>query len=183
MSAIPSRILVPVDFTDTSRDAIDYAVQLAATLNRPAEVDARAVQTPSGCAIELLHVIEDPVASDGWTLELDFPDEQGIVNDLLQDSQQRLERLAAATPPGASTVSVKASVGQPSATIVETAAADGCDLIVMGTHGRTGLPHALLGSVAERVVRTARCPVVTIRHAVPHPEARSDPVLLSAVPS
>ena len=56
------------------------------------------------------------------------------------------------------------AVGSPAETIVRIAEEQGADLIVMGTHGRTGLPHALLGSVAEKVVRLAPCPVLTVRH-------------------
>ena len=54
-------------------------------------------------------------------------------------------------------------VGVPSQTITETAAAEHVDLIVMATHGRTGFSHLVMGSVAERVVRTAPCPVLTLR--------------------
>ena len=56
-------------------------------------------------------------------------------------------------------------MGSPSLKIVETAEAEHVDLIVMATHGRTGLSHLMVGSVAERVVRTAPCPVLTIRPA------------------
>jgi universal stress protein A len=57
--------------------------------------------------------------------------------------------------------------GPPARAIVEHASAGHFDLIVMGTHGRTGLSHALLGSVAERVVQKAPCPVLTVREASP----------------
>ena len=56
-------------------------------------------------------------------------------------------------------------MGEPAAEILEVARARGADLIVMGTHGRTGLEHALMGSIAERVVRRAHCPVLTVRPA------------------
>jgi nucleotide-binding universal stress UspA family protein len=55
--------------------------------------------------------------------------------------------------------------GSPAQVIVDTAKRNGADLIVMGTHGRTGLAHMLIGSVAERVVRTAHCPALTVRYA------------------
>jgi nucleotide-binding universal stress UspA family protein len=59
------------------------------------------------------------------------------------------------------------TAGQPGAAIVQTAKASGCDLIVMGTHGRTGLSRALMGSVAEEVVRKATCPVLTVKFPFP----------------
>jgi nucleotide-binding universal stress UspA family protein len=66
--------------------------------------------------------------------------------------------------------------GSPARTIVEYADANGFDLIVMGTHGRGGVAHLLLGSVAERVVRTARCPVLTVRDAaVPVTSIEAEP--------
>jgi nucleotide-binding universal stress UspA family protein len=57
------------------------------------------------------------------------------------------------------------AAGHPAETIVRVAHERGADLIVMGTHGRTGLPHVLLGSVAEKVVQLAPCPVLTVRRA------------------
>jgi nucleotide-binding universal stress UspA family protein len=54
-------------------------------------------------------------------------------------------------------------VGDPIAAILEVAAATGCDLIVMGTHGRTGVTRLVMGSVAEHVSRAARCPVLTVK--------------------
>jgi nucleotide-binding universal stress UspA family protein len=55
-------------------------------------------------------------------------------------------------------------VGEPATAIVEDAEKEGADLIVMGTHGRTGLSRLLMGSVAEAVVRRAKCPVLTVKH-------------------
>jgi nucleotide-binding universal stress UspA family protein len=57
---------------------------------------------------------------------------------------------------------VATAVGEPAVEIVAYAAEQGVHLLVLGTHGRTGLEHALLGSIAERVVRRARCPVLTV---------------------
>ena len=62
---------------------------------------------------------------------------------------------------------VEVAVGHPADTIVRVAQERGADLIVMGTHGRTGLQHVLLGSVAEKVVRLAPCPVLTVRDKNP----------------
>src|SRR6266568_2122240 len=62
-------------------------------------------------------------------------------------------------------VTVETAIGEPAAEILEVAKARGADLVVMGTHGRTGLEHALMGSIAERVVRRALAPVLTVRPA------------------
>jgi nucleotide-binding universal stress UspA family protein len=68
------------------------------------------------------------------------------------------ERLA-----GGPRVGMEKAVGEPAAEILSYAERSGVDLLVLGTHGRTGLEHALMGSVAERVVRKAHCPVLTVR--------------------
>jgi nucleotide-binding universal stress UspA family protein len=68
-------------------------------------------------------------------------------------------------------VTSEALVGMPAAAIVDYAAATGTSLIMMGTHGRTGLAHLLMGSVAEHVVRTASCPVLTVRQVMAAEEA------------
>jgi nucleotide-binding universal stress UspA family protein len=63
---------------------------------------------------------------------------------------------------GAPSVAATTAIGEPAVEIVGYAKEHGIDLLVLGTHGRTGLEHALMGSVAERVVRRARCPVLTV---------------------
>jgi nucleotide-binding universal stress UspA family protein len=74
----------------------------------------------------------------------------------------QLQDLMASTRPGASQVEI--AVGHPADTIVRVALERNADLIVMSTHGRTGLQHALLGSVAEKVVRLAPCAVMTVKY-------------------
>ena len=61
-------------------------------------------------------------------------------------------------------MTVRAIIGTPAGSIVEYAGGNDIDLIVMGTHGRGGMSHLFMGSVAERVVRMAHCPVLTVRH-------------------
>jgi nucleotide-binding universal stress UspA family protein len=70
---------------------------------------------------------------------------------------------------------VDAVIGTPAATITNYAGATGTSLIVMGTHGRTGMAHLLMGSVAEQVVRTAPCPVLTVREVAVADEAVAHP--------
>ena len=80
---------------------------------------------------------------------------------LTAEAEQRFEGITASLSDLETATEVV--VGLPAKTIVDVAAARGADLIVMGTHGRSGVAHLLLGSVAERVVRMAICPVLTVR--------------------
>jgi nucleotide-binding universal stress UspA family protein len=141
-STLFRRILVPHDFSD----AADRALREAAALARAA-----------GGRLHVLHVQEPfyvpiNVPSESIPNALDFVPAQRAA------LERRVEKvLGAAAPP----VSVAAEVGQPADVIL--AAARRADSIVMATRGRTGLPHLLLGSVAERVVRHAPIPVLTVR--------------------
>jgi universal stress protein A len=138
-------ILAPTDFSDYSTKALSDALELARTF---------------GATLSLLHVLEPSPYLGEFT-----PPTMGA--DLLGDlERQASAELARVLPEAqAATIAVTRAVvmGSPSQRIVETAAAEHVDLIVMATHGRTGLSHLLIGSVAERVVRTAPCPVLTIR--------------------
>lgn len=128
-------ILVPLDGSRPSIVAFDHALALAN------DYDAR---------IEVLHVIprEDPLS----------PAVRDQVDRAMDDV---LERARAVTD---TRITRRTVIGDPLREIVE-AARDGIDLIVMGTHGRSGRLHAMLGSVAEGVVRNAPCPVLTVRDA------------------
>lgn len=140
------KILVPTDFSDNAAQALDAAVDLARRYE---------------ATLLLLHVYQPPVYA--------FPD--GIVlagsKVLLSmaDASDRglAEAKAQAEQLGARGVSVQSALGTPFADIIRVAREEDADLIVMGTHGRTGLAHALLGSVTEKVVRKAPCPVLTVR--------------------
>ncbi|HEX7837412.1 MAG TPA: universal stress protein [Kofleriaceae bacterium] len=137
-------VLCPVDFSDSSRRAVELAGSIAA---------------PGGAGIALLHVLELPVAYSG---ELKIP---GLVEDLDRRAAGMLERWAAELRAKVSVpVVARSRIGRPGAQIL--AAQDGdpsFDLVVMGGHGRTGLPRLLLGSVAEQVIRHASCPVLVAR--------------------
>jgi nucleotide-binding universal stress UspA family protein len=142
-----NRILVPTDFSAYADRAAEYAITLAQRFNAD---------------IELLHVVEDPFAGGGWGSEVYLADIDGIRERAMTDATTRLEACRAALL--AHTVPITATVrmGRPPKTILEHADAVHADLIVMGTRGRTGLAHMIAGSVAERVVRTAPCPVLTV---------------------
>jgi|SRR5688572_3977105 len=83
------------------------------------------------------------------------------------DAERRLAGLASRCHAEAIVVTTQVCAGQPATAIVRTAADRAVDLIVIGTHGRQGVAHLMLGSVAEHVVRTAPCPVLTVRGLVP----------------
>ncbi len=139
-------ILVPSDFSECSEAALRYALELARRF------DAR---------VHLLHVVQDPLtqpwAAEGFSLPL-FE----IVDDWHAQARERLKAVVPAAD--CDRVTIAAVVATPYAEILDYAARNDVDLIVMGTHGRGGVSHMLLGSIAERVVRRAPCPVLTVRH-------------------
>jgi nucleotide-binding universal stress UspA family protein len=146
-----ARILVPTDFSPASGTALDYARDLARTF---------------GASIDLVHVFDDPFTSgvfvgDG-TVMLPAEFRQSLEN----YSREQLETRNAAHASALAGSSTALLTGSPAKRIVERAKENGADLIVMGTHGRGRLGHLLIGSVAERVVRTAACPVLTTRQSI-----------------
>ena len=144
-----TRILVPTDFSAPSDAALEYA---------------RNVATQFGASLHLLHVVEDPYRS-AYAAEVYIPEVEGLRDELVSNAISRLEDRLYQRDVTELRVKADAVIGTPAWSIVEYAAANGIDLIVMGTHGRGGMAHLLMGSVAERVVRTAPCPVLTVRHA------------------
>lgn len=147
MSGIHS-ILVPTDFSPASDIALQYAIDMAQRL---------------GARIHLLHVVDDASFAMAYPDGVFVPDVPELRARLVQEATDQLQkpvtRLAAT---GVMTTS-EVLVGTPARAIVQGATARGSDLIVMGTHGRGAFAHFVLGSVAERVVRTAHCPVLTVR--------------------
>ena len=140
------RILVPTDFSENSRQAARYACELAKKFDSQ---------------IDLLHVIESPVMampSPGAPLPEEF------LADAEKDAARRMEQWIKneQTELGLD-VTQTVLRGAPFLEIVKFADEQNSDLIVIGTHGRTGLVHALIGSVAEKVVRKAPCPVLSVR--------------------
>jgi nucleotide-binding universal stress UspA family protein len=156
------RILAPTDFSDPSKQAVAYAFELAQHF---------------GATLILLHAIEIPAyASEGF-----IPPSLGttLMDDIERQAYADLAQLLPEAQDAKVDVARCVVVGMPSQAIIESAEAEKADLIVMATHGRTGFKHLILGSVAERVVRTASCPVLTIRptaSAVEHGEIRASSV-------
>lgn len=142
------KVLCPVDFSPFSAHALDYAVAMAGL---------------SRAELILLHVMELPAhALPGNSLDFAFSAE--LIEEHRKTCAERLDALLTATQaryPNTRRVLVS---GIPFLEIIQQAKQDDVDLIVMGTHGRTGLAHVLIGSVAEKVVRKAPCPVLTIKH-------------------
>jgi nucleotide-binding universal stress UspA family protein len=143
------KILVPVDFSDSSRAALEYAAGLA---------------RPFDATIDLLHVWQAPAFIGALTLP-DVPVTEATMVELVKRNAEEVSaRFAAdAVKRGLPVREARCEPGVPAHTIVEVAKDRNYDLVVMGTHGHTGFSHVLLGSVAEAVVRHAECPVLTVR--------------------
>ncbi len=144
-----TRILVAIDFSPSARAALEYATFLAGKV---------------AASLEVLHVWEPPGYVGPDTLALlpvaaGQPGWEQTRAEVTREVEQFLAK-AAARP---RQLSVRVEVGEPSDTILNVARDAGTDLIVMGTHGRTGLSRLLIGSVAEAVLRRATCPVLTLR--------------------
>ena len=145
MDLVMNRILVPLDFSANSTRALDYAYALAKKFN---------------AAVHLVHVCEVPsmltgsmdayaIAYTGWSQQLGDEAEREL--------EKQRARLAGVK------VSTEVLFGNPAHAIVTSAHANDADLIVMGTHGHGAVMHMVMGNVAERVVRAADCPVLTVR--------------------
>jgi nucleotide-binding universal stress UspA family protein len=140
-------ILVPTDFSHGSRLAADYALELARRL---------------GASVHLLHVVEDPNVAGLFTEA--YIDMALIRKERRCDARHRMNGLLGQLH--ATRVTDEIAAGTVAETISQIAADRGSDLIIMGTHGRSGIAHALIGSVAERVIRIAGCPVLTVREGL-----------------
>ena len=142
------RILCPIDFSDSADHAMRYASALSETF---------------GAELTLLHVVAPVVAA--LPGETALPDTlQADIDELTDACRNRLEQTVGKLAASGLTVQHKVLNGVPFIEIIRYARDAETDLIVMGTHGRTGLGHLLIGSVAERVVRKSPCPVLTVKH-------------------
>lgn len=141
------KILVPTDFSDCSRAALEMATSLA---------------LETGARLLIVHAEEPPLVYRGQELFLSCdrawcaPAER-----VRQDDERRLAEVVPLHPDVE--YEHRVLVGEPAAAMVHLARRERVDLIVIATHGWRGLKRLLLGSVAERVVRTAPCPVITVK--------------------
>lgn len=137
--------LVPIDFSAYADQALEYAIALAQKLQ---------------ARLTLLHVIQPlPISGADMGVALPYAYFEELETELRQALEEKLQRVHQAGLEG-DYVLVH---GTPFQAIIDTATAQHTDLIIMGTHGRTGLTHVLMGSVAERVVRLGPCPVLVTR--------------------
>jgi nucleotide-binding universal stress UspA family protein len=141
-------IVVAVDFSETSEDAWAAACRLAAA---------------TGSQVHLLHVSPDPLRQ-AWTVEAVGVDFSAITEEWRLQAAARLAMITPLAGLAEDRITRVVVTGVPHRAITEYAAAARADLIVVGTHGYGPIRHLLLGSVAERVVRQAQCPVMTVPH-------------------
>ncbi len=137
------RVLVPLDFSELSDTVLRYGVELT---------------RPGGTTI-LLHVLE-PLPLHFESAFGTFVNTEGLMR-IRENAEKLLEEAKAKYPERTFVTELKE--GKASALVLDAAKRHGVNLIVMGTHGRGGLEHLFLGSVAARVVRRASCPVMTVR--------------------
>ena len=149
-----ARILVPTDFSAASDAALTYARSLARQF---------------GASINLVHVFEDPFTSGAFVGDGTVTMPLDLRQSLEQLAQEQLASRHAAHLGTLPLSSTDLLTGPTARRIVEHAEKTHADLIVMGTHGRSGLSHLLLGSVTEKVVRSAKCHVLTAREPAPQP--------------
>jgi len=140
----PKKILVPVDFSEFSEDALEAAEGIAEL---------------RGAKITILHVMVEPQTSVPYEVYVDW---QKVKNDIRVDAEKMLgEMIVKAKLNGSA--DKRLEWGEPSTLITKLAKEESFDIIVMATHGRTGLSRLFLGSVAENVIRHASCPVLVMR--------------------
>jgi|KBSSwiStaDraftv2_1062776.scaffolds.fasta_scaffold506533_2 nucleotide-binding universal stress UspA family protein len=140
-----AKILVPIDFSDCSKKALQYAIPFAKQF---------------GATITLLHVVHVNYIGGPEVGALDFP---LIEADLRKSAEKQLAELAATEVQPQAAGGTLVRIGQEVVEIVGAAKELESDLIIISTHGRTGLKHVFMGSVAENVVRLAHCPVLVVR--------------------
>ena len=143
------KVLIATDFSEASEAAVEYAKLVAGAF---------------GAQLHVLHVLED-LAAHAWTTEVYVAALPGVHEEMQRQAQERLDLVLTPEERTKYSAVVVLRSGSPFVEVVRYARDEGMDLIVLGTHGRGAIAHMLLGSVAERVVRKAHCPVMTIRHA------------------
>ena len=143
MTALINRLLFATDFSDSANKAEEYAVLMARL---------------EGAAVDVFHVME---LYPG--LDPEYPVTQVYVDQLHRETDAELAKTVRRLQDQQIPASGRSVFGVPSAQICAAAEESHADLVVLGTRGKTGLEHLLLGSTAERVVVNAPCPVLTVR--------------------
>lgn len=156
-----TRILCPVDFSDCSRRAFDYAIAIGRCF---------------GAAIEVLHVAPEALVTGRAELQLQL---DGLRSDAHADVVAQTKRLIDTIAVPDLRVEARVETGNPATQIVALAGHAESTLVVMGTHGRTGIQRLMLGSVVDKVLRLVRCPMLTVPPLAiaPHTERMFSQVL------
>ncbi len=166
MSKTFHTILVPVDYSPYSTEALLYAASIATQFSSSLlvlQVIAKEIETIAAHQRSGRHGLPPHVLGP-FSESLEMPGEEvSVVEvDLREQAQSALQHFLPEALSGLP-VELRVAIGHPFEQIIEIAQNEQMDLIVMGTHGRTGLAHLVMGSVAERVVRMAPCPVMTVK--------------------
>ncbi|MGD1008463.1 MAG: universal stress protein [Ignavibacteriaceae bacterium] len=143
------KILVPIDFSDYSKSALKYAVNFAKKFN---------------AELYLIYVVEPIIYPPDFSMgQIAIP-----TLDLGMDKRafEELNKLAEKEIPKELIANTIVKTGKPFIEIIESAEEENIDLIIIATHGHTGMEHILFGSTAEKVVRKAPCPVLTLREPI-----------------
>jgi nucleotide-binding universal stress UspA family protein len=141
-------VLFPTDFSQGARAAMDYAVSLAQ------DYKAKLI---------LLYVIQD-ISIAEWYIPSSIS-AADLVEDMQKSAEQEMDKWGSEVGANVAMVERIVTRGVPFVEIIRIAKEQNADLIVIGTHGRTGIDHMLFGSTAEKVVRKSPCPVLTVRMA------------------
>lgn len=143
------KVLVPVDFSDYSKSSLRYAVNFAKHFN---------------AELFLVYVVEPMVYPPDFSMgQIAIP---SVDLEMDKRAAEELNNLAKKEIPAELKSKVIVKTGKPFVEIIETALAEDIDLIIIATHGHTGIEHVLFGSTAEKVVRKAPCPVLTLREPI-----------------
>lgn len=143
------KILTAIDFSESSEHAFEYALTLAKQFQSE---------------LLIMHVINEPVDLRGFYVpHISF---EQLEKEIEEGAQKMMEKFCQTRMGDFTNYQTAIVTGIPNEEIIRKAADTGSSLIVLGTHGRTGLDHIIFGSTAERVVRGASCPVLTIRMPV-----------------
>lgn len=140
------RILFPIDFSEGAMNALDYAISLAKEYN---------------AKLYLLHVVHDVSMTAGWQVPHIRIDE--LYRSMEESASKELEKCCQEELKGVKDIEKIVLKGIPDDEILKVARDKKIDLIIIGTHGRTGIDRLLFGSTAEKVVRKAPCPVLSVR--------------------
>lgn len=140
------KILIPIDFSDYSKSALKFAIDFAKNFN---------------AKLYLVYVIEPMIYPTDFSIgQVAIP---AVESDITTRAEEELKELVKQEVPPEMESEVIIKSGKPFLEIIETATEIDCDLIIIATHGHTGVEHLLFGSTAEKVVRKAPCPVLSLR--------------------